>query len=1033
MRGFWGTPACLKPIFKSFNARADALEPVDYVRILIVTQTNYSQLPNLRAIKQLVDNFKASERTYCSPSGGYQEAEVRSEFIDPFLDAFGWDTANRAGVDAEYRPVLREETQRREDSHAKKPDYTLRLGKESLLYVEAKKPAVNILSDMESIRQARAYGYTEGHPIVILTNFRDLSVYDTSSPSRDEDLPATCRLFTCHYTEFEAKQEEIAAVIGQAQVTDPRWREQFTSTRPSQAIPADQAFVRQINIWRSGLGMNIIANHPETSPAMLNDVVQRLINRLIFVRMCEDRGIEGESILRAAAAGSATDIEELFKRLDRRYNSGLFDQSNEHTEPVPMLDAAVLTDIIDSLYSPRSPFSFAVLDADFLGLVYESSLSEQLEIIPDGDAKTVRLTPKLEYAKRDVVTTPQELVRTTVEQAWKSLEVMPPAHPKVLDFAVGSGRFLLSAFEQYLAIWTKHLIEVSSPQLIKTGPSAWKLSFEEKCRLLKENFFGIDVDYNAVEVARFSLLVRLLEDEDRSTLPSGQKILPDLDANIVHGNTLVRELPSATDEQRDLAVPLDLTQTALPEAFDLIIGNPPYMQTKEMKSFNPAEFNYLKANYQLLHQQFDKYFAFLEFALDHAKDEGVISVVIPNKWMTNVAGKKLRLKLMNETLVGDLVNYRHNQLFPGKTIYVCALTLKKSKKERFRYSEPSSILEHTLGESLQRKISYTATPSEGGAWVLPANDYEATVLSALTRAFVPLSSVVHVRNGIQTSKNRTYILTDVSVEQGEVAFQKAGTQWAIEEEVTRPYLEDSKTIRSYHSVVPDARVIYPYKETDVERNPSGFEIIPVDEMRCKYPKAYAYLAAHEAGMSNRAMNTGVGEVPFYAYGRVQAIGYAASFPKILYSVNQTGKKYGLDETGIAFSSGGTAGEAALYPTSSGYSLDFVLALLDQTPIEFYLRKRGSAFRGGYVSRGTDVIEEVPVPNLDFGNEVDRTFHDHVSAKMAELRQKSSVQPAPREQRQHDQVLSALKRELDICFARRWGLDLSDYGQLKVEN
>lgn len=383
------------------------------------------QLPNSDAIRRLVQSFAASESTYSSPSGKYQEAEARSEFIDPFLEAFGWDTTNRNGVDAAFRPVLREEAQQREDSHAKKPDYTLRDGRKGLIYVEAKKPAVNILTDMEAIRQARAYGYTDGHPIVVLTNFRDLSVYDTSSPALEQDLPETCRLFTWHYTDYESCQAEIAAVIGQAAVTQLDWSHQFTATRPAQAIPADQAFVAQINVWRKDIGANIVKNDPQVSEPLLNDVVQRLINRLIFVRMCEDRGIEGESMLREAASGPSADLDELFRRLHRRYNSGLFDQTNAHAEPAPLVDAALLTGIINSLYSPRSPFSFAVLDADFLGLVYESSLSQQLQIVRKGATNTVRLTEKLEYKKRDVVTTPQDLVHTTVRDAWTYVPVDP--------------------------------------------------------------------------------------------------------------------------------------------------------------------------------------------------------------------------------------------------------------------------------------------------------------------------------------------------------------------------------------------------------------------------------------------------------------------------------------------------------------------------------------------------------------------------------------------------------------------------------
>lgn len=1000
-----------------------------------MTESISNQKPNSSAIRQLVRSFAASESTYSSPTGKYQEAEARSEFIDPLLEAFGWDTTNRAGVAAAYRPVFREESQQRFDSHAKKPDYTLRDGRNGLVYVEAKKPAVNILTDMESILQARAYGYTDRHPIVVLTNFKDLSVYDTSSPALENDLPETCRLFTWHFTDYEACQVQIAAIIGQSQVIHPDWSQQFTATRPAQAIPADQAFVKQINVWRRELGTNIVQNDPQISEALLNDVVQRLINRLIFVRMCEDRGIEGEAILREAAAGQATDIEDLFKRLDRRYNSGLFDQTNAQAEPVPLIDAALLRGIIDSLYSPRSPFSFAVLDADFLGLVYETSLSEQLKIVSEGQTQTVRLTEKPEYAKRDVVTTPQELVRTTVAEAWKSAPVDFSRHPKVLDFAVGSGRFLLSAFNQYLTSWTQHLEGTESPDLVKIGPAEWRLTFDAKCQILKENYFGIDVDYNAVEVARFSLLVRLLEDETSETLPGGHRILPNLDENVVHGNTLVRELPDASHAQRDLAVPLDLGRTKLPKKFDLIVGNPPYMQTKEMRSFNAAEFAYLKTNYGLLHQQFDKYFAFLEFALEHTTDTGVVSAVVPNKWMTNVAGQKLRARLATQKLVATLVNFRHTQIFEGKTIYVCALTLARGQKDIFNYSEPASILEFTSGNSPVRRIPYTPPAVSGSAWVLPATDFEATVLKSLTSESTPLSRVVQVKNGIQTSKNKTYILTGCSVNNGLVSFVKGGRTWTVEEPVTRPYLEDSQLVKSYHSLVADARVIYPYRAADLAKNPSGFEIIPMEEMRKSYPKAYAYLAEHESGMSSRDMGNATPGAPFYAYGRVQAIGSAVVAPKILYSVNQTGKKYALDETGIVFSSGGTAGEVALYPNGSGYSLDFVLALLDQAPVEFYLRKRGSPFRGGYVARGSDVVEDVPVPKIDFGDGQDRKFHNDVSTTMEKLRMLTmkTARVAPRDLAQHKNAKAALKDELDKLFAQRWGFDVQDYGQLRIQN
>jgi hypothetical protein len=984
---------------------------------------------DLSALQALARTFEASESFYTRPGGGYQEAEARSEFIDPLLDALGWDTANRLGLTAASREVLREESQKREDSAAKKPDYTLRYLGQRMLYIEAKKPSVDVLTNMAAIHQARAYGYTDSHPIVVLTNFRDISIYDTSVPARQDDLPDVCRIFTCHYSDFAAKQDELVKLLSRAAVVKESWADQFTSTRPG-AIPADQSFIEQINAWRLQIGADIVARHPEVTPELLNDVVQKLINRLVFVRMCEDRGIEGEAILRKATDGSAADLEALFKALHHRYNTGLFDQTITQAEPTLIISSDLLAEIVNRLYAPYSPFSFAVLDADFLGLVYETSLTEHL-VIADGATKSVALSKKLEYRQRDVVTTPQGLVDATVARTWQKAAPDFSTNPKVLDFAAGSGRFLVSAFNYYLNLLTEHLVEEKSPRLIQVAAGDFRLPFAEKCTLLKENFFGIDVDYNAVEIARFSLLVRLLEDESFASLPKGPKILPDLDQNIVHGNTLVRSLPKATSGQVALAAPLNLVSTVLPPYFDVIVGNPPYMKTEEMKRFNPAEYNYLKENYGLLHQQFDKYIAFLEFALQHLTPSGVAGVVVPNKWMTIVAGLKLRKEFRDKNLVASLANFRHVQVFADKSIYVCSLILTAEGTDTLDYSEPVSFDDFVTGAAAHRAITAADLPADSSAaWVLPANDYEKRVLDSLATNSLRLKDVVEARNGIQTSKNKVYIIEDGTLSQGLLTFTKNGTSWTIEEAACRPYLEDSRLVRTNQSVIANAHVVFPYREKPTAKQPFGYELIPETEMLVQFPMAYAYLVSNAAGISGRDMNGG-GNGEFYAYGRSQAIGYATTAPKILYSVNQRGDKYGFDEVGIAYSSGGTAGEAALFPLQAGYSLEFVMALLSQAPIEFFLRKRGSPFRGGYYARGTDVIGDVPVPRLDFQNTSDVDFHNQVSDLNRRLR-KLHLQAgtlAPQQQAVNEEQIRSIRGRLTASFAARWGLDSAEYVRL----
>ena len=135
----------------------------------------------LAELNRLVDTYNASKSTFERSAGGYQESEARSEFIDPFLELLGWDVSNRAGLIFSAREVLREESQRAEKNACKKPDYTMRVAGQKKFFIEAKKPSVDILNHKPSIFQARSYGYTAGHPIVVLTNFRNISIFIISS------------------------------------------------------------------------------------------------------------------------------------------------------------------------------------------------------------------------------------------------------------------------------------------------------------------------------------------------------------------------------------------------------------------------------------------------------------------------------------------------------------------------------------------------------------------------------------------------------------------------------------------------------------------------------------------------------------------------------------------------------------------------------------------------------------------------------------------------------------------------------------
>lgn len=987
-------------------------------------------------LRQLIDKFEAGSAHYLGPRSGYQEMDARSEFIDPLLRLLGWDVENQQALSPEHREVAREQNQRDDHGNDQRPDYTVKANGQSVFYVEAKKPSLDLSRSIDAARQTRAYGWTKKHPIAVLTNFRQIRIYDTSVPVTSTDRITTALLFESDSGNLLHRWDELVGLIGREAVHGDEWINQFATGNSKTNLPADSRFVAQFNDWRLRLGQDLVTRNPELDEHTVNDAVQRVLNRLIFVRMCEDRGIEGEGVLRSAFAGTDAGVADLFSRLNKRYNTGLFADAGTPHDPLMMAGTPALQGIVDELYSPRSPFSFAVLDADFLGLVYEATLAEHLSVSVAGGRREVRLAKKLEYEKRDVVTTPQDLVRDTVNSA---LEHVTKATPTVLDFATGSGRFLLEAFERLLARETQARLQARDfANLRKIDSNTYTLPYAAKRALLEQSCFGIDIDFNAVEVARFSLIVRLLQDEVAGSLPAAaSSILPDLRTNILHGNTLVRAMPpaaAADDDAIAVTRPLNLDQPSFPRSFDMILGNPPYMQTKEMKAYDQWELLYLRTTYATATKQFDKSSAFIEFAASHLADDGVLGLVVPNKWITAESGAPVRHVLRDAVQVRRLVNYGHVQLFEGRSIYVCILVAAKSRAIGFSYSEPGRLRPRGHLVALPAPDPAPFLPDDpAGAWVLPATDEQANLIRTMLRGSVRLGDVSSLRNGVQTSGNSVYILKPFTVENGLVKFRKkdpvsgAMRDWAIEEDSTRPYLDDSKEVRSHHEVVPDARIIFPYQRVQHDRNSSGFEPIPVEVMPARYPLALEYLTAHASQLSKRDMNVGHRGAPFYAYGRTQAIGYATDCPKIFYSTNQKGDKYGLDTQGIVYQSGGTAGEVAIYPRDSGYELDFLLGWLDQKITEFYVRKRGSPFRGGFTARGTAVLNELPVPALNFHSQTDVDFHDRIARGTAELRRlhKLRDEAQEREHGLYDHKITVERLMIEDEFLDRLGLTRQD--------
>ena len=566
-----------------------------------------------RNIEDLVSNYSNNIAEYKNEQ--YNETDARAEFIDPFFELLGWDVTNKHNLSRRFREVNRE-IGVRVGSQEKRPDYEFRLGSERKFFVEAKKPSVDITTSgintsSEAAFQVRRYGWSAGLKISVLTNFEYLIIYDTTiEPSRNP--PASySRLHMFHYLDYPARFEDIAKLLSRDAVYSGLFDEQFsaqTQNRPSEAI--DTVFLKQLNGWRLKLCEDILAREGVNDENMLNEVAQLFILRILFLRMCEDRGITNYKILKETAqTNNWNAFVDLLVEADKRFDSGLFDKTNDPFSSSKRqsihLDSNTVQSIVDSLYFPEAPYTFAVFEPEFLGSVYEQFLTERIVI----ESGIVKLTPKPEHVDRDVVATPQpiieRIVQNTLYPTLQHLDASEIMKKRVLDPACGSGGFLISAFGLLMDVITSLYEKAEDYSKIYETSDGWQLTFEQKCNILTSCIYGVDRDYAATEVTKFSLLVKLLDSETSTSLPLRNSLLPQLDSNIAFGDALVDDRVYTNDPfSTTIGPPLNWGQS-IPHKFDYIIGNPPYLKTEDMINLENAEHSFYKEYYKTAYGQFD--------------------------------------------------------------------------------------------------------------------------------------------------------------------------------------------------------------------------------------------------------------------------------------------------------------------------------------------------------------------------------------------------------------------------------------------
>jgi len=659
-------------------------------------------------IIDLVERFERDRDIYQSDK--YNEAQLRKEFIDPFFKALGWDMDNTKGYAPAYREVIHEDAIK-VGGFTKAPDYCFRIGGSRKFFLEAKKPSVNLKDDINPSFQLRRYAWSAKLPLSILTDFEEFAVYDCRIKPIKNDKSSTARTIYMKFDKYADRWDEIASIFAREAILKGSFdRYVETAGKKRGTAEVDAAFLKEIESWREILAKNIALRNPALTTRELNYAVQQTIDRIIFLRICEDRGIEEYGKLLSNLNGNQVykRLIKLFHDADARYNSGLFHFEKEKDRPEDPdeltlklnIDDKPLKAIIKDLYYPDSPYEFSVLPADILGQVYEQFLGKVIRLTAGhhaviDDKPEVKKAGGVYYTPTYIV---DYIVKNTIGKLLEGKKSAQAAKLKILDPACGSGSFLIGAY-QYLLDWHRNWYTDNDPKkyakkgILYEGPGGdWRLSTSEKKRILLNNIYGVDIDSQAVEVTKLSLLLKVLEDETQLSLFK-ERALPDLGNNIKCGNSLIGhdfyegQQIGMFDEEERYGINAFDWNTEFPEimksgGFDAVIGNPPYVRVRAYRDLhNISEVTYLEKNYECATHVWDIYMLIFEKAIRLLRKHGFASFIVPIQTLHQPNCESLRRILIRESSIIEMVDLAALRVFEKAIVKNCILVARKSIKQ----------------------------------------------------------------------------------------------------------------------------------------------------------------------------------------------------------------------------------------------------------------------------------------------------------------------------------------------------------------
>jgi len=904
----------------------------------------YSKEEAREKVKVLVDHFKKDLET--GKANKYSEEETKTRYIQPLFEALGWDFS-----------AASEDISMEEAISKKRVDYGFRMNGVPRFFVEAKRVKAD-LNDPKFAEQAIDYSWHKDCAWAVLTDFEGLKIFNAEWKYSGD--PSINKFKEFFYYEYFSRFDELWMLSRKSMELGELDKEALKVGKKIKKTPVGKQIFEDMIRWRNLLNKNIVKNNPkyDITSDELDEAVQRILDRLMFIRTAEDRNISvGDKLIElvrdfeSRKRGKMIEkLNELFNKYDKSFNSKLF--SSGHFSEQLNIDNEVLIEVLRGMYKTADGsihYDFSAINADVLGNMYEQYLGHLLK----KTAKRAKVEKSHKKRKEQgIYYTPtyivDYIVRNTVGEYIKGKREESIKNIKILDPACGSGSFLLRVFDELDMYWARKL----KKDYKQTKLGVDEVPITKKIEILKDNIYGVDLDEKAVEISRLNLLLKAAEQ---------RHLLPALDKNIKVGNSLIDDPEIAGTKAFNWEEEFgDIMKAG---GFDVIVGNPPYIR---IQNLDKKEVSYYNKIYISPTKNYDIYILFIEKAFKLLKEGGILGLILPHKFFQGEMGTNIRKFIYQNKALYKIVDFGTNQVFDEASTYTCLLFLSKKQNNHFSYKK------FKLGEDFKNLHDISFEKMElidMDKWNF-ASGLTKNVISKILNQQNRFSEITkRIFKGSSTGNDEIFLLKPIKENKDAylVFSKKLNQNIELEKSILHPFLY-GEDIKRYSPPQSKRLLLFPYVQ-----NEDKVQLLSIDVLKKDYPLTYKYLEKVKSDLLKRKIE--LDDDNFYKYSAARSLSYYQQ-PKIMIPDMLVSIRISYDEHGNFYH--GPAIHSVVFNEKVGeHNPYFYLAILNSKLFWFFITNTSTALRGDAYRLTPEFLNSFCFPAINLKDSREKQFYDKV--------------------------------------------------------